>query len=147
MSDVRFFYDCCNKKTPISKITVAGDYLYTMGDGELLDIKDPKPGMRKLFDRMQAMLKERGVGFADVAKVTALLCGHDLWNDYTQVYREYFKPPFPCRTTIPVPCDKSFIELDFVVYKKGLSELPCNSAGAARASMRKKKAKTAGGKR
>ncbi len=138
MSDARFFHDMMDLNLPISKVTIGGDYMYTAGLGEPFDIKAPKPGMRKLFRKMKALMAERGVGFADVVKVTALLCGPGVWKDYCDVYAEFFKPPYPCRTTIPVVGDKPFLELDFVIFRKGLSQLACNGEKAAGKSMRLK---------
>ena len=107
---------------PISQVAVAGDFLYTWGYGENFDLKDPQPGMRKVFEHIGALLKQKGLTFHDVAKVTALISPVECFGDYSTLYQEYFKAPYPCRTTIPTPSDKAFLEIDVVAYKKGLSD-------------------------
>jgi enamine deaminase RidA (YjgF/YER057c/UK114 family) len=107
---------------PISQMAVAGDFLFTWGYGALFDRTNPKPGMRKSFRHIGRLLKRKGLAFRHVAKVTALISPVQFFDDYNEVYQEFFKPPYPCRTTIPVPSDQCFVELDIVAYKKGLSE-------------------------
>jgi peptide/nickel transport system substrate-binding protein/2-iminobutanoate/2-iminopropanoate deaminase len=121
MSDVKFSKP--EGDLPISKWSIAGDFLYTWGDGVVIRPGHEKEDMRALFDRLKALLAEHGLGFADVAKVTALLTrSKDHWPLYTEIYKEYFKPPYPCRTTIPIVTDDSILEIDLVAYKKGLSQ-------------------------
>ena len=115
MSNIEFLNPFPNPASlPISQAGVAGDYMYTWGFGEVFDAADPKPGMRKVFEHIKALLAQKGLGFGDVVKVTALLtAGVDVWKEYGEVYREYFQEPYPCRTTIPVPSDEAFLEIDF----------------------------------
>lgn len=122
MSDIEFLHPDHEKGLPLSKGAVAGDFMYTFGDGEVFDEQDPKPGMRKVFERTAALLAEKGLTLADVVKTTVLLSRENVWTEYSEVYREYFKKPFPVRTTIPVVHEVAFIELDLVAYKKGLSD-------------------------
>jgi enamine deaminase RidA (YjgF/YER057c/UK114 family) len=122
MSDVKF-YGLTNKHNlPLSKAAVAGDFFFTFGDGEHFDPKAPKPAMRRLFKRLAKLLRARGLDFTDVAKTTVLLSPIGAFKDYSAVYAEFFRKPYPCRTTIPVTCDTPFVEIDVVAYKKGLSD-------------------------
>lgn len=107
-------------KLPISQVGVAGDFLYTWGYGEVIRRGREREDMRKVFEHIKACLAAKGLGFADVVKVTALLTDLKQWEHYTAVYKEYFKPPYPCRTTIPVPTKEKILELDVVAYRKGL---------------------------
>jgi 2-iminobutanoate/2-iminopropanoate deaminase len=109
-------------KLPISQMAVAGDFLYTWGYGSVFDRKNPKPGMRKCFKHIGRLLRRKGLSFRHVVKVTALISPVQFFADYNEVYQEFFQPPYPCRTTIPVPSDQCFVELDIVAYQKGLSE-------------------------
>jgi enamine deaminase RidA (YjgF/YER057c/UK114 family) len=108
-------------KLPISQVGVAGDFLYTWGYGEEVRKGHERADMRKVFEHIKACLAAKGLGFADVVKVTALLTDLKQWEHYSVVYKEYFKPPYPCRTTIPVPTKEKILEIDVVAYKKGLS--------------------------
>jgi enamine deaminase RidA (YjgF/YER057c/UK114 family) len=121
MSDIQFLHPKNQFGLPISQAAVAGDYFFTWGYGE--DIRDDhvKEDMRKVFEHLKGLLAEKGLTFADVVKVTALLTDTKQWPQYTEVYKEYFKEPFPCRTTIPVVTDKKILEVDLIAYKKGLS--------------------------
>ena len=122
MSDVKFFGLTNKHKLPLSKAAIAGDFLFTFGDGEHFDPKRPKPAMRRLFRRLGKLLRGHGLDFTDVAKTTVLLSPIGSFGDYSAVYAEFVRKPYPCRTTIPVACDTPFVEIDVVAYKKGLSE-------------------------
>jgi 2-iminobutanoate/2-iminopropanoate deaminase len=120
VSDIQFLRT--ENDIPLSGAAIAGDFMYTWGDGEVLREGHVKEDMRKVFDRLKALLAEKGLTFADVAKVTALLTNQDkLWPTYTEVYKEYFKKPYPVRTTIPIEMKQDILEIDLVAYKKGLS--------------------------
>jgi enamine deaminase RidA (YjgF/YER057c/UK114 family) len=105
---------------PISQVGAAGDFLYTWGYGEVVRKGREREDMRKVFEHIKACLAAKGLGFHDVVKVTALLTDPKHWEHYSAVYREYFKPPFPCRTTIPISTEEKILEIDVVAYRKGL---------------------------
>lgn len=122
MSDVLFFHPADPAKTPISKCSIAGDFLYTWGYGEVVRVGHEKEDMRKVFEHLKGLLAEHGLDFSDVAKTTVLMTRTDHWGIYTEVYKEYFKEPYPCRTTIPVVTDQAILEIDLVAYRKGLGD-------------------------
>lgn len=122
MSDVKFFGLTNKHNLPLSKAAIAGDFFFTFGDGERFDPKNPKPAMRRLFQRLGRLLRRHDLDFTDVAKTTVLLSPLGAFKDYSAVYAEFFRKPYPCRTTIPVACDTPFVEIDVIAYKKGLSE-------------------------
>ena len=121
MSDIEFLHPKNEWNVPISKAAVAGDYFFTWGYGENLDPSDPKPGMRKVFEHLRALLQEKGLTFADVVKVTGLLSSLELFPPYNEVYREYLKEPFPVRTSFCIITEKPLLEVDLIAYRKGLS--------------------------
>jgi 2-iminobutanoate/2-iminopropanoate deaminase len=121
MGDIRFVQGKTDGKLPISACAIAGDFLYTWGDGAALKPGREKEDMREVFKRIGELLTAQGLTFADVAKVTALLTDTVNWDSYTEVYKEFFKEPYPCRTTIPIKTDEPILEIDLVAYKKGLS--------------------------
>ena len=123
MSDIRFFEPAGDdRRTPISKSAIAGDFMYTWGYGEVIRAGHEAEDMRKVLEHIKSLLAAQGLGFEDVVKVTSLLTRLDQWDIYTQVYTEYFKPPYPCRTTIPVVTEKAILEIDVVAYRKGLGD-------------------------
>jgi len=110
------------KRLPISQAVVAGDFLYTWGHGVVFDPKNPEPGIRKEFEHLRELLAEKGLTFRHVVKTTVLLSRGEFFWIYTKIYQEYFKKPYPARTTIPCASDTVFLEIDLVAYKKGLSD-------------------------
>jgi 2-iminobutanoate/2-iminopropanoate deaminase len=121
MGDIQFVGTKNEFNLPISKAAVAGDFMYTWGYGEALDANDPKAGMRKVFEHLKGLLAEKGLTFADVVRVQGLLVKPEHFKPYNEVYREYFKEPYPVRTSFCVVSDEPILEVDLVAYKKGLS--------------------------
>ena len=48
---------------PISQMAVAGDFMYTWGYGAVFDKKNPRPGMKKVFEHVRALLAEKNLTF------------------------------------------------------------------------------------
>jgi 2-iminobutanoate/2-iminopropanoate deaminase len=119
MSRIEFMEVC--EGLPISQGVVAGDFLYTAGIGEDLDPSDPKPMMRRVFETLKTILETKGLGFADVVKISAALSRTEDFGPYNEVYREYFHEPFPVRTTLPINAAEPMLEVDLVAYRPGLS--------------------------
>ena len=71
---------------------------------------------------MKGLLAEKGLTFDDVIKVTGLLARLEDFPHYQTVYREYFKEPFPVRTSFGIVSEEIILEVDLIAYKKGLSE-------------------------
>jgi reactive intermediate/imine deaminase len=101
---------------------VANGFLYTCGMGPV----DPATGKivdggvaeqtRQTLINLQKILDVKGAKFEDVVKVTAHL--QDVNRDfkaYDEVYREFFKAPFPVRTTVGSDLINISVEIDFVV--------------------------------
>ncbi|CAB4339951.1 unannotated protein [freshwater metagenome] len=101
---------------------IANGFLYTCGMGPA----DPGTGKivdggvaeqtRQTLKNLQAILAERGATMDQVVKVTSHL--QDLHRDfaaYDAVYREFFKAPFPVRTTVGSQLMNILVEIDLVV--------------------------------
>ena len=101
---------------------VANGLLFTCGMGPA----DPSTGKivaggiaeqtRQTLMNLQAVLAERGATLDQVIKVTAHL--QDVLADfaaYDGVYREFFKAPFPVRTTVGSQLANILVEIDLVV--------------------------------
>jgi 2-iminobutanoate/2-iminopropanoate deaminase len=102
---------------------VAGDFLYTAGVTPV----DPRTGKvagedvgtqtRQVLENLRAVLAARGLTFDHVVKATVHL--QDLRRDfaaYDAVYRSYFTPPFPVRTTVGSDLMGVLVEIDLVAY-------------------------------
>ncbi len=101
---------------------VANGFLYTCGMGPV----DPATGKiveggvaeqtRQTLKNLQAILDEKGASFSQVVKVTTHLqdCVKD-FKEYDVAYREFFKAPFPVRTTVGSDLINILVEIDLVV--------------------------------
>jgi 2-iminobutanoate/2-iminopropanoate deaminase len=54
----------------------------------------------QVFANLGRCLQAAGGGFDDVVKVTGYLANPDLVLAYNDVYRQYFTPPYPARSTV-----------------------------------------------
>jgi len=56
--------------------------------------------VRRVLENLKAILEAAGLTLDDVVKVTAFLKDPSKFQDFNRVYSEYFKGPFPARTTV-----------------------------------------------
>jgi 2-iminobutanoate/2-iminopropanoate deaminase len=54
----------------------------------------------QVFANLGRCLQAAGCGFDDVIKTTGYLANPDLVLAYNEVYRHYFTPPYPARSTV-----------------------------------------------
>jgi 2-iminobutanoate/2-iminopropanoate deaminase len=96
--------------TPVgsySQGVIANGFLFTCGMGPM----DPLTGVvadgdisvqtRQVLRNLSALLGELGLNFSQVVKMTCHL--QELHRDFAlfdSVYREFFSPPYPVRTTV-----------------------------------------------
>ena len=85
-------------KLPFSQAVQVGEVLYLSGQiGNLPGTLKLAPGglaaeTRQTMENIGAMLKENGLSFADVFKVTVMLADMSQWTDFNKVYITYFDP-------------------------------------------------------
>ena len=85
-------------KLPFSQAVQVGEVLYLSGQiGNLPGTLKLAPGglaaeTRQTMENIGAMLKENGLSFADVFKVTVMLADMAQWQDFNKVYITYFDP-------------------------------------------------------
>ena len=109
-------------KGPYSQAVAFGKLVFVSGQGPV----DPQTGqivdgdvlaeMRTAMQNVESILKESGSSLANVVKVTLYLADMDDFGRVNEVYKNYFKPPFPARTTIQagrLPFDIK-IEIDVI---------------------------------
>ena len=66
---------------------------------------------------VQAILEAAGCTLDDVVKVTAHLANVDDFPVFNGVYREYFRDPFPVRTTVGSTLIDGLVEIDAIAYR------------------------------
>jgi 2-iminobutanoate/2-iminopropanoate deaminase len=83
---------------PISQVIVSEGLVYT--SGQVAEATDFDAEAHEVLRKIGACLAAAGCSYSDVLKVNVYL--RDLANfpAFNDVYRSYFKPPFPVRTTV-----------------------------------------------
>jgi 2-iminobutanoate/2-iminopropanoate deaminase len=113
-------------KLPFSSAIRAGDFTFVSGqasvdnDGNLvLDTFENE--MRRSFDNLTRILKAAGLTLRHVVQVRSYVTDPANLPDYNRIYKEYFQPPYPARTTITSCLGKLKYEIDVVCFKEPLS--------------------------
>jgi 2-iminobutanoate/2-iminopropanoate deaminase len=91
---------------PYSQAIIAGDLIFVSGQipidpstGRIVS-DDFKEQVRRALDNVKAILEAGGSSLDDVVKVTVYLKDPSRFQDFNQIYSEYFKGSFPARTTV-----------------------------------------------
>lgn len=98
-----------------------GDLLFTAGIGPI----DAQTGAvlgerveeqtRFVLEHVGAILAAGGMGFDDVLKVTVHLANPDRdFDRFNEVYKEFFRDPYPVRTTVGSHLRGILVEIDVV---------------------------------
>lgn len=97
-------------------VFVSGQASYDALSGEIIrgTFEDEA---RRAFDNLKQALEAAGSGLQYVIKLNAYIS--DIDSDlvsYNQLYRDYFVPPFPARTTVGVDLGGFKLEIDAIAY-------------------------------
>lgn len=92
---------------PYSQAVRFGNMLVTSGQIPLTPSGDLVEGgiseqSKQVLDNLAALLKEAGAGFEHVVKTTVFLSDMNNFAAMNAVYAEYFKAPYPARSTVQV---------------------------------------------
>jgi 2-iminobutanoate/2-iminopropanoate deaminase len=102
-----------------SQGVVADGSIYVAGQGPL----NPETGTipegieaqtRQVLTNIKSILAEAGATLDDVVKMNAHLSRMDNFAGYDKVCREFFKPPFPARTTVCSGLMNILVEIDVI---------------------------------
>ena len=114
--------DRAPKPGPYSQGVLAGDTLYVSAVGPV----DPATGQvagetieaqaARAIENIQAIVKAAGGTLDQVVKVTAFLSDLAHFQKFNEVYQQYFKPPYPARSTFQVGLNRGLIALDAIAY-------------------------------
>jgi 2-iminobutanoate/2-iminopropanoate deaminase len=90
---------------PYSPVRVSGDIVATAGqvafDGNGLVVAGGiHEQTRQALGNLERRLGEAGCSLHDVFKVTAFIADIADVPAYNDIYREFFQPPYPARTTV-----------------------------------------------
>ncbi len=109
---------------PFSPGVMAGEYLFVSGQASV-DLQgnivvDDFPGeCRRSFENLKRIIISAGLTLADVIQVRNYVGKQEYLQEFNEIYKEYFTPPFPARTTL-IGClgDLLKFEVDAIAYKK-----------------------------
>src|SRR5215471_3314075 len=83
-----------------------GDLMFISGhtsidaQGRLVGPGDIRAQTRHVLTTMETILELAGLGLDDVVKTTVMLTDWRHYADYNEVYRAFFTPPYPARSTV-----------------------------------------------
>ena len=90
---------------PFSSAAAVGNTLYLAGHiglqpGTQKPSGDPEREARDVLDSLRDTLTRAGYTLQDVASLTIFCSDLSLYDTFNNVYRAYFRPPFPARAFI-----------------------------------------------
>lgn len=90
---------------PFSPGLISGDYLYISGQASVDDSGQIVVGSfeeecRRSFDNLGKVLHAAGLDFDDVVQVRNYVGSQVDLALFNEIYREYFRSPYPARTTL-----------------------------------------------
>ncbi|MEO5996864.1 MAG: RidA family protein [Chitinophagaceae bacterium] len=109
---------------PFSPAVFAGDFLFVSGqasvdkDGNIITGTFEEE-CRRSFENVIAILSAAGLSMKDVVQVRNYVNSQENLSLFNKIYKEYFTPPYPARTTL-MGCLGMLLkfEVDVVAYLK-----------------------------
>ncbi len=94
-----------SSQLPFSPAVRAGDYLFVSGmasaDERGRIIHDTfENEARRTYENIRRVLSAAGADFSRVVQVRCYLEKQEYWDEHNRIYREYFREPYPARTTL-----------------------------------------------
>ena len=109
---------------PFSPAIQAGDYLFVSGQASVDQEGNIVNGSfreecKRSFENVRSILAAAGLDFSNVVQVRNYVGTQEYLTEFNEIYREYFSPPYPARTTI-MGCLGTLLkfEVDVVAYIK-----------------------------
>ena len=107
---------------PFSPAVKAGNFVFVSGQASVDKtgkiVNDTFEGeMRRSFENARKILNASGLDFSHVVQVRNYVGAKKDLSEFNLIYKDYFSPPFPARTTL-IWClsDLLKFEVDFVAY-------------------------------
>lgn len=90
---------------PFSPAVRAGGFVFVSGQASVDEagniVADTFEGeLRRSFENVQKVLAGAGLDLSDVVRVTGYVAEKKYLSEYNELYKDYFKPPFPARSTL-----------------------------------------------
>lgn len=106
-------------RLPFSAAVRVGNLLFISGqastaaDGSVI-YGDFEQEMRRALDNLAFVLRRCGASFADVIQTRNYIKNGSDLPRFNELYREYFSPPYPARTSLTGCLDKLKYEIDAI---------------------------------
>ncbi len=116
--------DKAPKGSTYAQARKAGGFIFVAAEGPV----DPKTGqvpgptlaeqVPQTIENIRQILLAAGADLGDVVKVNVYLASTDDFKEFSRIYGEIFKPPYPARTTIQQgrPWGNRLLEMDAIAY-------------------------------
>ncbi len=90
---------------PFSPAIQSGDYVFVSGQASVdkegkIVVGTFEEECRRSFDNLKVILEASGLGFDDVVQVRNYVGKQEYLSEFNTIYKEYFKEPYPARTTL-----------------------------------------------
>ena len=115
-------YGSFSSPLPFSPAVRAGGFVFFSGIASVNDqgevVHDTfENEARRTYERIGRILADAGLDFSRVVQVRCYLQRQSDWDAHNRIYREFFAPPYPARTTL-VGClgDLVKYEVDLIAY-------------------------------
>jgi 2-iminobutanoate/2-iminopropanoate deaminase len=105
---------------PFSPATKVGNLIFVSGQASTDHLTGAlisdtfENEFRRSMENLRRILRACGVDLDQVCSAKCYLKNGADWERYNELYREYFKPPFPARTTIQNCLGKALFEIDVI---------------------------------
>jgi 2-iminobutanoate/2-iminopropanoate deaminase len=108
---------------PYTPAVRAGDLIFVSGQvprdprtGELAG-NDFETQARKVLENVRGVLAAAGATMDDVVSTIVYLTDVDDWGKFNEVYKEFFRAPFPTRTAVGAQLRGIRVEVSAVAYR------------------------------
>lgn len=109
---------------PFSPAIVAGDYMFLSGQASVdmegkIVVGSFEEECRRSFENVKTIITVAGYTLQNVAHVRNYVGKQEFLAEFNQIYKDYFKEPYPARTTL-IGCLGELLkfEVDVIVYIK-----------------------------
>ena len=110
---------------PYTPAVRAGNLLFISGqtprDPVTGDIgpADVRVQARRTLYNVKAVLRAAQASMEDIASVTVYLADENDWDAFNEVYKEFFRPPYPARTAVGCNLRGILVEVSVVAMVEG----------------------------
>lgn len=104
---------------PYSQGLIAGGRIYVAGQTPVNPATGKIPEgvaaqTRQVLENIRAILEAGGGSMDAVVKTTAHLSDMKHFQEFNEVYKQFFKPPYPVRTTVASGLVGIYVEIDVI---------------------------------